>query len=176
MKTETVESAYRLSPMQQGMLLHSLRSQQNGVAIEQMLCTLPEALDVPMFKRAWEQVVERHTALRTSFHWEGLDAPLQRVHHGVRIHCEQKDWRGLAAPEQRRRLEAYLDADRRRGFELTAPPLLRLALIRTGEANYQFVWTVHHLLLDARAIAIVLNEGQAGYEGIRANREPELES
>ena len=27
------------------------------------------------FERAWQYLVERHTALRTSFHWEGLKEP-----------------------------------------------------------------------------------------------------
>src|SRR3712207_8474229 len=40
----------------------------------------PEAL-----RRAWEQTVRGHSALRTSFHWEGLDKPLQVVHRDVPV-------------------------------------------------------------------------------------------
>ena len=73
------EDVYALSPMQQGMLFHSLFGQQAGVDIDQMVYTLPEDLDVAAFRRAWQQAVDRHPILRSSFHWEGLEAPVQRV-------------------------------------------------------------------------------------------------
>ncbi|HEY6168920.1 MAG TPA: condensation domain-containing protein, partial [Verrucomicrobiae bacterium] len=146
MNSELIDDAYPLSPMQQGMLFHSLSSREPGVDIEQILCTLHEEINVPASERAWQRVVERHDILRTSFRWEGLDAPLQKVHPGVRVPFETKDWRGLPEQEWRNRLEDFLAADRRRGFDLAVAPLMRLVLIRTGEAEHQLVWTFHHLL------------------------------
>jgi NRPS condensation-like uncharacterized protein len=66
--------------MQQGMLFHSLYAQQSGVDIEQMIFALHENLNVSAFKQAWQRAVERHPVLRTSFHWEGDNEPLQYVH------------------------------------------------------------------------------------------------
>src|SRR5262245_15597571 len=80
MKVEEIENSYQLSPMQQGMLFHSLYTQQSGGYIEQIICALHESLDVSAFKRAWQRVAERHPVLRTSLRWEGLNAPLQEVH------------------------------------------------------------------------------------------------
>ena len=42
----------------------------------------------------------------------------------------------LSAGGQEARLEAYLAADRARGFDLARPPLMRLALLRRAEAAY----------------------------------------
>src|SRR5687767_11140259 len=120
----------RVSPMHQWMLLHNLSAPHSGVAIEQILCTLPEELDVAAFRQAWERVVDRHAFLRTSFRVEGVE-PRQEVHRQVRLHIEEKDWSGLGEAGQKRRLEAYLQAARRRGFELSVPPLMRLALFHT---------------------------------------------
>ncbi|MGH7829594.1 MAG: condensation domain-containing protein, partial [Candidatus Binatia bacterium] len=51
-----------------------------------------------------------------------------------------------------------LDADRRRGFQLDAAPLMRLALFHLDEADYRLIWTSHHALLDGRSHVIVLEE------------------
>ena len=51
MKVEMVQDGYPLSPLQQGMLYHSLSARQPGVDIEQILCTLREELNVAAFER-----------------------------------------------------------------------------------------------------------------------------
>jgi hypothetical protein len=78
-----IDASYPLSPMQQGMLFHSLVAQEPGVYVQQHLSMLREALDEDAFGRAWAQVVARHDLLRTAFRWEGLDEPLQDVYDDV---------------------------------------------------------------------------------------------
>ncbi len=158
MKVDELKDSYQLSPMQQGMLFHSLYAQQSGVDIEQVICTLHEDLQVSAFKQAWERVLERHPVLRTSFCWEGDNEPRQYVHRQVRPPLEQQDWRGLSVLEQKDRLKTYLQVDRRQGFVLTEAPLMRLALLQMSESDYQLVWTFHHALMDGRSLAIVLKE------------------
>src|SRR5206468_5064670 len=87
---------------------------------------------------------------------------------------EEKDWRGLSPAGQKKRFSGWLRADRQRGFDLSVPPLMRVAVIRLGERSYRFVWTFHHLLLDARAFTIVLNELFAFYEALKGGYELEL--
>ena len=165
-----VNKSYPPSPMQQGMLFHSLSAPRSGVDIEQVLCTLPEQLNVAAFRQAWERVVERHTILRTGFRVAGLE-PQQEVRRQVRLHFEQKDWRALTEREQEGRLDAYLQAERRRGFELSVPPLMRLALFHVGEAKHVLAWTFHHLLLDARAMVVLLREVFDFYEATCQGRD-----
>ncbi len=153
-----LQDVYPLSPLQQGMLYHSLSARRPGVDVEQILCTLREELDVAAFERAWQRAAQRHDILRTSFRWEGLTGPRQEVHRSVHVPLQQEDWRALSPPELAARFEDFLNADRQRGCDLTAAPLMRLALLRTGELAYRLVWTFHHLLLDGRAFALLLNE------------------
>src|SRR5204863_1562070 len=86
----------------------------------------------------------------------------------------QQDWQGLPASEQAARLEAFLAQERRLGFEPGVAPLIRVALIRRGEAAFQLVWTYHHILLDARSLGLLLNEVFAIYEGLREGGVPAL--
>ena len=159
-----IDDIYPLAPMQQGMLFHSLYAPESGIYVEQLSCELRGALDTQAFEQAWRHVAAQHPILRTSFAWEGLDAPLQLVWRDPPLPVERHDWRGLAAAEQAARLERYLAADRRRGFALGAAPPMRLALLRTADERHVCVWTHHHLLLDGWSVPRVLAAVFAGYE------------
>ena len=78
-----IEASYALSPMQEGMLFHSLYGPHSGVYVQQMVGELREALDVSAFRLAWERIVERHGILRTSFCLGYQEEPLQTVHQYV---------------------------------------------------------------------------------------------
>src|SRR5262249_13187587 len=67
--------------------------------------------------------------------------------------------------EQEERLAGFLAADRARGFDLTAAPLLRLALFELAEGVHQLVWTVHHLLVDGWARGQLLRELFGSFPG-----------
>ncbi len=58
--------------MQQGILLHSLLERGNGIYLMQDQYEVGSAVDFEAFKFAWQQVVQRHPALRSAFH--GLEA------------------------------------------------------------------------------------------------------
>ncbi len=176
MQVENFKDSYPLSPMQQGMLFHSMYAQQSGVNIEQMVCTLHENLDSSAFKRAWQRVVDRHSVLRTSFQWENLSEPLQQVHTDVSLLFEEQDWRDLSPTEQETRLETYFQVDRRRGFDLTAAPLMRVALFRLADAHYKCIWTFHHALIDGRSYPSVLKEVFAFYEAFCQGQDLQLET
>src|SRR5205807_5057557 len=161
-----IEDIYPLSPMQQGMLFHSLYVPESGVYVEQVSFVLRRSLNVSAFKRAWQHVIDRHSVLRTSFSWEdACGAPLQIVHRNVSLVCQEEDWRGLSASEQHERLEIVVQKDRQQGFDLSKAPLMRLAIIRIAEDAYQIVWCHHHLLLDGWSMSLILKEVFGFYNG-----------
>ncbi|HEV2436616.1 MAG TPA: condensation domain-containing protein, partial [Verrucomicrobiae bacterium] len=174
MNMEKQLNFYPLSPMQQGMLFHALAARKRGVDVEQIFCTTPEALEAAAFERAWQRVVDRHAILRTTFHWAGLDEPHQEVHPQATVEFRFEDWRAKSPAEQKNLSETALHADRQRGFDLTERPPMRVALFRLGNSNSQFLWTFHHLLLDGRAVVLVLNEVFAFYEAFRRGEDLEL--
>ena len=172
--TRRIEDAYPLSPMQQGMLFQSL-AQGSGVYIEQLLCDLDEVVDEVALRQAWVTVIGRHPVLRTNFRWADRDEPQQEVHAQVELPWQLLDWRGIADAEQERRLAEVLEADRRLGFDMARAPLLRLTLLRCGEAKSRLIWTFHHALLDGRSFAPILREVFAHYEALCAGTELRLE-
>ena len=175
MKTdERSDSEYPLTPLQEGMLFHSLYARQSGVDISQIICDWQEEINASLFSRAWQQVAERHSILRTRFSWGESKSPRQQVRARVRIPVRQEDWGGLSGLAQEDRLEALLQSDRQTGFELSVAPLMRVSLLKLGQAHYQFVWTIHHLLVDSRTVVILLNELFVTYQSLPSGEEPPL--
>jgi hypothetical protein len=166
MKTENILDIYELSPIQQGILFHSLYAPELGLYLIQLGYILRGNLNVIAFERAWQQVVERHTVLRTSFYWENIDKPLQVVHRQVKVPLEQHDWRGIDSVEQHKRIKTFLESDRASGFDFSQAPLIRLTLIRLTDDSYQFIWSKHHLILDGWSAPLVLKDVVQLYEAL----------
>lgn len=164
---ETITDIYELSPMQQGMLFHSLYNSTSGMYCEQRSCLLSGNLAVSAFKQAWQAVIDRHTILRTAFYWEELEKPLQVVYQRVELPWIEDDWRGLTKAEQQQKLATFLVAEQQQGFDLNHSPLMRCGLMRVEEDAYYFVWNYHHLLLDGWCNGILLKEVFAFYEAFR---------
>lgn len=161
-----IESIYPLSPMQEGMLFHTEYAPNSGVYFEQLVLTLGGNLNVSAFEQAWRQVVELHPILRTFFVWNNRQHPLQVVCKSVNLPWNIYDWRSLEEVEQKEHLEAFLQTERERGFELDKAPLMCCTLIQVADDNYQFVWSHHHLLMDGWCLPIVLKEVWAFYEAM----------
>ena len=158
-----VQDLYPLSPMQQGMLFHSLLEQQGGDYINQLSVSV-EGLEPERFNQAWQAVMERHDILRSGFLWQGgLAQPLQWVRKQVQLPCSEIDLRGQDDLDGA--LTRLADADRARGFDLAQAPLLRLTLARTGDDRYQLIYTSHHILLDGWSNSQLLGEVLQQYAG-----------
>ncbi|HEX4499520.1 MAG TPA: amino acid adenylation domain-containing protein [Thermoanaerobaculia bacterium] len=166
-----LEDIYPLSPMQQGMLFHSLYAPRSGVYVSQTSCTLEGDLDAAALRRAWQTVVDRHGVLRTGFSWERRDDPFQVVHRQARLPWDERDWSGLPPEAAEADLRSFLAADRERGFDLGKPPLLRCTLIRLAPGRHRFLWTVHHLLIDGWCLGLLFREVFTFYEAFRRGEE-----
>src|SRR5579864_3460109 len=174
MNLDNVETFYPLSPGQQGILFHSVFDPASYAYFGQLGFTFFESIDVPAFERAWQQVIQRHPVLRTFFVWEGLKEPVQVIRPDVQTTIEQHDWRNMTEPEQRAKLEHFLQADRERGLDLTKAPLLRLTLIRLGEESCRFIWSHHHVVVDGWSAPLILNELLSLYVSYRRGEQLDL--
>ena len=158
-----VDDLYPLSPMQQGMLFHSLLDQNAGDYINQMQLSMG-GLDSERFRGAWQAAMDAHDILRTGFIAQaGLEQPIQVVFKGVEVPFKVLDWRDLA--DQDAALQHMARAERERGFDLSQAPLLRLTLVRIAEDRHQLIYTSHHILMDGWSNAQLLGEVLQRYQG-----------
>ncbi|WP_116355003.1 non-ribosomal peptide synthetase, partial [Cupriavidus taiwanensis] len=156
---QQVQDIYPLSPMQAGMLFHSVFG-EHGSAYTNQLRVDVDGIEPERFTTAWHAVLARHDSLRSGF-LHRADPPLQWVARQAALPVLVKDWRGRGADE----IDAFADRQREQGFDLERPPLMRLALLRTGAHRHHLVWTVHHLLLDGWSTAQLLGEVLRHYAG-----------
>jgi amino acid adenylation domain-containing protein/non-ribosomal peptide synthase protein (TIGR01720 family) len=167
---KSIKYIYALSPMQQGMLFHTLYAPSSGVYVEQMSLTLRGNLNVAAFKNAWQQIIDRHSVLRTLFIWENRQQPLQIVQKKVDLPWKDYDWQGLSLTEQQQHLKELLQAEREQGFQLNKAPLMQCTLIELADSTYKFIWTHHHILMDGWCLSIIFKEVLTFYEAYTQNQ------
>ena len=166
-----VVDIYELSPTQQGMLFHTIYAPETGIYFEQRHCLLQGDLDTTAFKQAWQQVVNRHGVLRTEFHWQETDKPLQVVYDTVELPWVEEDWQSFSQTQQADKLETFLTLDRTQGFRLDQAPLMRCGLFKLGQdtsghPQHRFTWSYHHLLMDGWCNGVLIKEVLATYHAI----------
>lgn len=146
-----VQDIYPLTPMQRGMLFHSISDPT--VYVQQFTARLRD-LDVDRFEAAWRTVVQLHPILRTAFLWEEADRPLQAVldRAEVVVTRDSGDPAGGMAEDLGE-------------FALHRAPLLRLRVTDLGDGDHHVAWTHHHLLLDGWSVRRVLDDVGRAYGG-----------
>lgn len=172
---KNIEEFYPLSPMQQGILFHTLYAPSSGVYVEQLSSDIQGNLNINVFQQAWQQLVEKHPILRTSLIWEGIKEPVQVVHKQVQLTLEQEDLSKLKSIEQQEHIKACSVAEREKGFEISQAPLMRLKLLQLGQKHYKFIWTHHHLLLDGWSSSLILQELFACYEALSKGKDIQIQ-
>jgi amino acid adenylation domain-containing protein len=169
MNRENQVSLCPMTPLQEGLLFNSLSASEPGIDIIQVICTLHEELHVAAFQQAWQQMYARHTILRTALYWDSSGKPTQEIHEQIVFPFSFEDCVLASVQEQQEKLEHYLRDERQRGFVFEQPPLLRLALFKFSEAEYSFVLTFHHAILDGRSLPILFKDAFDTYEAIRSD-------
>ncbi|MFD1047160.1 condensation domain-containing protein, partial [Kibdelosporangium lantanae] len=134
-----VEDIYPLTPLQAGMLFHSL-ADSNAYFNETRL-RLTGVDEPDRLTRAWQATVDDNPVLRSSVLWDGVDEPVQIVHEHVTlpVHGEPVD--------------------------LTVPPMMSLR-IEPRPDGLDLIWTSHHLSLDGWSAAQVFTEVVERYAGV----------
>ncbi|MEM1293316.1 MAG: amino acid adenylation domain-containing protein, partial [Cyanobacteria bacterium P01_H01_bin.162] len=165
-KRKNIENIYPLSPMQQGILFHTLLAPESGAYIPQIVLTLEGELNTEALKQAWQQAITQYDVLRTAFYWEQRDEPFQVVYRQVELPWVQQDWRGQPVDIQATRRQIFLDFNQIQPFDLHTPPLMRLALIQLNDCQYHLIFAYHHLILDGWSAANLLKTAFAQYFSI----------
>ncbi len=170
----TIEDVYPLTPMQEGLLLHTLLEPGTGLYYMQDRYRINSALDPQRFAQAWQAVIARHEALRASFCWNVGEDMLQVIHKPGSTPIEYLDWSNDPEAEQEPRLQALLKAEREAGFDLLNRAPFHLRLIRVGEARYWFMMSNHHILIDAWCRSLLMNDFFEIYMALGEGRDAQL--
>jgi hypothetical protein len=110
-------------------------------------------VDIPALRRAFQALVDRHPALRTTFSMLS-GKPAQQVHQELGVHFVETDASGLNSEVLKSRLleEAY------RPFDLERGPVLRVNLFTCSPQEHVLLLVVHHIAIDFWSLAVLLTE------------------
>ena len=105
-------------------------------------------LDQERFVSTFKEILKRHSLLRTSF--DLIDGqPVQKIHSSVSLEMEM-----IQAEEKK--LEEVIDQFIQ-SFDLSKPPLLRIALVKKDD-GYYMILDMHHIISDGLSMGILLND------------------
>ncbi|WP_026136876.1 non-ribosomal peptide synthetase [Pseudomonas sp. CBZ-4] len=169
-----IEDVYPLTPMQEGLLLHTLLEPGTGLYYMQDRYRINSALDPERFAQAWQAVIARHEALRASFCWNVGADMLQVIHKPGSTPIEYLDWSNDPETEQEPRLQALLKQEREAGFDLLNQAPFHLRLIRVGAERYWFMMSNHHILIDAWCRSLLMNDFFDIYMALGEGRDAQL--
>ncbi len=163
-----IEKIYLLTPMQEGMLFHSIKDKSDAY-FDQLFYTTTGKIDMQIFSKSLNILSKRHDILRTAFAYEKTERPIQVVLKNRKIEVTILDKSSLAATDYNSFLENYKGEDIKKGFDLVKKPLIRLSIIKKSETVYDFLWSYHHILLDGWCHAILVEELGKIYDSLNNN-------
>ncbi|MER3125338.1 amino acid adenylation domain-containing protein [Bacillus pumilus] len=117
---------------------------------------LEGAFDEKRFKKAIEQLVDRHEAFRTSFDFV-QNEPVQRIETNICIDIENIEGNGRDIQE--------LMNDFIRPFDVGKAPLLRVGLVTVSVNVHYLLIDMHHIISDGASVGILIEELSALYRG-----------
>ncbi|SYX84223.1 non-ribosomal peptide synthetase [Paenibacillus alvei] len=151
-----VKRMYPLTPMQEGLLFHSMADKGEYYHVNMELRVIGE-LNAEIFKKSFVELVARHDILRTNFDSNHFKENMQIVYKSREPEFTYLDIRDLPSDK-----EAYIEQlvieDRRRGFDLSNDILIRLFIVRMSEREYSLMLSNHHIILDGWSFGIISSE------------------
>jgi non-ribosomal peptide synthetase component F/thioesterase domain-containing protein len=134
---------------------------------------LQGALNIELVRRAFNEIIRRHEALRTTFSVDD-GQPVQVIRPTSGIEVPVTDLRHLAKAERDAEMDRLSFQEARRGFDLSVGPLLRVSLLRVEENEHVLLVTPHHTVADYWSIGLISNELGALYEAYSQGSDPAL--
>jgi microcystin synthetase protein McyA len=161
---EGIEDAFPLTMVQSGMLSHMELQQDADDAIVPPAYHnvnswyLQARLDPELFERAVQQVVDRHSMLRTSFDLTTYSEPLQLIHRHARLPIVVEDLRHLGLPAQEELLAEFILRENQALMDLSRPPLMRFHVHLRSDDRFQLTLTEPHSVSDGWSTSSTLAE------------------
>jgi amino acid adenylation domain-containing protein/non-ribosomal peptide synthase protein (TIGR01720 family) len=173
---DDAEDAFPISALQAGMIFHREYEPESAVYHDIFGYHLRLPLDLDALHAAIQGLIDRHPALRTSFHLTGYSEPIQIVHRTARHPLRVTDIRHLTHAQQHEALLAWMEEEKVREFDYADPPLLWFQVHIRDADSFQFSLSFHHAIIDGWSDATMLIELAISYQAILEGRRPPFEA
>ncbi len=151
---------YEMSSSQKRMyILNQIDNESISYNITKALI-IEDELNLQKLTEVFEDIIDRHEALRTSFELIEEDL-VQKVHKKVDFTVEYSEVEKEEQVEVEEKVKNFI-----RGFNLTKAPLLRIGLIKVNSNKHILICDMHHIIADGVSMGILIKEFCMLYQGI----------
>ncbi|SHK87701.1 non-ribosomal peptide synthase domain TIGR01720, partial [Clostridium cavendishii DSM 21758] len=165
-----IKNIYELSPMQEGMLYHTLADEGSEAYHNALTLKIKGDLDIAILEGSFNKLIARHDILRTTFDSKNFNKNMQIVFNERKTNVIYQD-----ISKRNINKEDYINnvifEDKKNRFNLDKDMLIRLAVIKVDKDIYRFVLSNHHIILDGWCLSILIfelfkiyNELKYGYD------------
>lgn len=154
-QSELIQRIYPLSPLQQGILLHYLKGEESGSYIQQISFDIRGKLDIDLFEKSFDGLINHYDVFRTIFVYEGFEEPRQVLLRERHSQIIFEDISSLSREQQLTYIQEFKQSDRKRGFNLSSDIPARLSVLKKDEESYTVIWCFHHIIIDGWGTSIV---------------------
>jgi aspartate racemase len=130
-------------------------------------------LNLAALERSLSEIVRRHEILRTTFQTVAGE-PVQVIAAPQPLRLEVTDLSHLPAPERKAEAQRLANEEAQQPFDLARGPLLRVQLLRLGEAEHVLLLTMHHIISDGWSIGVLEREWTVLYAAFSAGQSSPL--
>ncbi|HEX5748967.1 MAG TPA: amino acid adenylation domain-containing protein [Archangium sp.] len=135
-----------------------------------MLVRLEGQLDVAALERSFEELLQRHESLRTTFGQDADGQPVQLIAPQGVMPLRVVELQSLPPSEREAELRRLAAEDAMKPFDLSRGPLLRALLLRQEAQNHVLLLTMHHIISDGWSMGVLVREMGALYEAFSQGR------
>ncbi|MED3966005.1 non-ribosomal peptide synthetase, partial [Niallia taxi] len=153
-----ITDIYPLTPMQQGMLFHSLLNQQSSAYFDQTSYIAKGRLDIELMEKSLNILLSKYDILRTVIAHKGLNQPRQIVLKERQARIFYKDITHIDKLDRKGFVEEFEASDRKKAFNLSEDLLIRMSVLKVGNEAYKVIWSTHHILIDGWSMWTILKD------------------
>ena len=169
---KNIEDILALTPMQEGMLFHFLKESQSNHYFVQLSINITGGIDLKLFERAWNIVIENNELLRVVFQWEKLKKPAQVILKKHKVNLKFYDFSALTDGFKRKQqVEKIKRDDRNEKFDLQEVPF-RIILSKLDMQRWVLIISYNHIIFDGWSTGIILKEFVTTYSNLFKGRTP----
>src|SRR5882762_249481 len=129
------------------------------------------SLDLPALEDSFNEVIERHEPLRTTFAVKDGE-PLQLIHPELKITIKVTALDHLTGEECENRLQALASEESVKSFDLSRLPLIRVSLFKLAEAEHALIINLHHIVADGLSVGLLVDELDTFYRAFTGGGDP----
>ncbi|QPB84363.1 amino acid adenylation domain-containing protein [Pseudoalteromonas rubra] len=133
-------------------------------------------LDVAALQYAFDQLIQRHEILRTTFSIDQQHNVFQVISAAKPAIIVQTNLDTITDEQKESHLKTFLNEESQQPFNLITGPLFRINLVRYSQTEHVLLFNIHHIITDGWSMGILFDELSEFYRAYIEQRPSLLKS